>query len=42
MSLTVAAMGAEGESILKDSSCVSKTYPLFFDDMKKIGANIET
>ncbi len=41
MSLTVAALGAEGDSIINGAEAVSKSYPLFFADLKKLGARIE-
>lgn len=41
MSLAVAALAAEGETCIRDVTCVSKTYPQFFEDFKKLGADIE-
>lgn len=40
MALTVAALGAKGESIVEDIACVAKSYPAFCADMQKLGANI--
>lgn len=40
MSLTVAALGAEGESVILKTECASKTYPNFKEHMKALGANI--
>ncbi len=36
MALTIAALGAEGKSKIKGSKCVSKSYPGFFEDLKKV------
>ncbi|MBN2666656.1 MAG: 3-phosphoshikimate 1-carboxyvinyltransferase [Bacteroidales bacterium] len=40
MAEAVAALGASGPVHIKDSHCVGKSYPLFFDDLRKIGAVI--
>lgn len=40
MSLSVAAMGAEGTSTIEGVECVAKTYPKFKEHMKALGANI--
>lgn len=40
MAAAVAALGAEGTVYIKDSHCVGKSYPLFFDDLRKIGAAV--
>ena len=40
MSLTIAALGAEGESIIQGSECASKTYPHFKKHLQKLGATI--
>jgi len=40
MSLAVAGMGATGETIIDEVSCVAKTYPTFLSDFTHIGANI--
>jgi len=40
MAEAVAALGAEGVVIIKDSHCVTKSYPGFFDDLRKMGAII--
>lgn len=42
MALTVAGMVAEGSTKIKRAECVKKTYPNFYSDLKKIGANIKT
>lgn len=40
MAAAVAALGASGTVYIKDSHCVGKSYPLFFDDLRKTGAVI--
>ena len=42
MALSVAAMQAEGESVIEGVDAVKKTYPSFLEDFKKLGANIES
>lgn len=41
MSLTVAALGATSKSSVLDTDVVSKTFPTFFEEMKKLGANLK-
>lgn len=41
MALTMAALGARSESLLHGIECTHKSYPSFFEDLKKIGAKIE-
>jgi 3-phosphoshikimate 1-carboxyvinyltransferase len=38
MAAAVAALGASGTIFIKDSHCIVKSYPGFFDDLKKVGA----
>ena len=38
MALAVAALGAEGRVYIRDSQCVAKSYPEFFDDLRQLGA----
>jgi len=38
MAAAVAALGAEGTVYIKDSHCIAKSYPGFFDDLKLTGA----
>lgn len=38
MALAVAGLGAESKISIKDSHCVAKSYPGFFDDLRSIGA----
>jgi 3-phosphoshikimate 1-carboxyvinyltransferase len=39
MALFIAALAANGHSIIHDTRSVSKSYPLFFSDMKLLGCN---
>ncbi|HVT62080.1 MAG TPA: 3-phosphoshikimate 1-carboxyvinyltransferase [Legionellaceae bacterium] len=41
MALAIAALRAEGETIIKEVACVEKSYPGFAQSMQKIGAYIE-
>lgn len=41
MALSVAAMGAEGETTIAGTECVEKTYPHFARDFRNCGASIE-
>lgn len=41
MSLAIAAMAAEGETIINNAEAAAVTYPDFVRDFQKIGANIE-
>jgi 3-phosphoshikimate 1-carboxyvinyltransferase len=41
MSLAIAALSAEGNSIINGAEAVSKSYPQFFAELKKLGAKIE-
>jgi len=38
MALAVASLGAEGQVYIRDSQCVAKSYPGFFDDLRLLGA----
>jgi 3-phosphoshikimate 1-carboxyvinyltransferase len=40
MALAVAALGAEGETVIKDSECVKKSYPEFFDALRSLGVDV--
>ena len=40
MSLTAAALGAQGETTISSVECVSKTFPTFVRDFNALGANI--
>lgn len=41
MSLTVAALGAKGESTIGPVECVAKTFPTFLKDFSHLGVKIE-
>lgn len=41
MSLSVAAMGAEGSSTIEGVECVAKTYPNFKEHMEALGVNFQ-
>ena len=41
MSLAIAALFAEGDSVINGAEAVSKSYPQFFADLKKLGAKTE-
>jgi 3-phosphoshikimate 1-carboxyvinyltransferase len=40
LALAVAALGATGQVTISGAECVAKSYPEFFADLKKIGAEI--
>lgn len=40
MACSIAALGAHGESVIENAEAVSKSYPDFFDDLAKLGAEI--
>lgn len=40
MAAAVAALGASDTVFIKDSHCIVKSYPGFFDDLRKVGAII--
>ncbi len=37
MATAVAALGASGKVSIRDSQCIAKSYPGFFDDLKSLG-----
>jgi 3-phosphoshikimate 1-carboxyvinyltransferase len=41
MAGAVAALVAEGETVIENAECVSKSYPEFFNDLRKIGVEVE-
>ncbi len=41
MSLTIAALGAKGETFVTPVACVSKTFPTFVRSFNALGANIQ-
>ena len=40
MAVAVAALGSEGRVFIRDSQCVAKSYPGFFDDLRQLGAAV--
>jgi 3-phosphoshikimate 1-carboxyvinyltransferase len=40
MAVAVAALGASGKVSIRDSQCVAKSYPGFFDDLRHLGAKV--
>lgn len=41
MAEAVAALGAKGKVFIKDSHCIAKSYPDFFNDLKRLGATVD-
>jgi 3-phosphoshikimate 1-carboxyvinyltransferase len=41
MACAVAALRAEGDMIIEEAQAVKKSYPDFYDDLKKLGAGID-
>jgi 3-phosphoshikimate 1-carboxyvinyltransferase len=40
MACSIAALGAEGETTIKEAECVRKSYPRFFTDLRLLGADV--
>jgi len=40
MGCVVAGLNAEGGTVIENSECVKKSYPEFFDDVKRLGGDI--
>jgi 3-phosphoshikimate 1-carboxyvinyltransferase len=40
MACAVAALGAEGETVIDNAECVKKSYPRFFLDLQSLGAEL--
>ena len=40
MVCAVAALGAKGETKIQNSECVKKSYPMFFEDLRSLGAEV--
>jgi 3-phosphoshikimate 1-carboxyvinyltransferase len=40
MACAVAALRAEGKTIIRNAECVKKSYPTFFIDLSGLGANV--
>lgn len=41
MATAIAALGADGPVYIKDSHSIAKSYPGFFEDLRKIGATVK-
>lgn len=41
MALSLAGLIADGETVIDEAESINKTFPDYFDSMKKLGANIE-
>jgi len=41
MSLAIAALGAKGCSTIDNTICISKTYPTFIQDLRRLGVTIQ-
>ena len=41
MSLAIAGLGAEGETVISSVACVAKTFPSFLRDFQGLGADIK-
>jgi 3-phosphoshikimate 1-carboxyvinyltransferase len=41
MAFAVLALVSEGETIIQDAECVSKSFPSFWGEMKQLGVNLE-
>jgi 3-phosphoshikimate 1-carboxyvinyltransferase len=40
MACAIAALGATGETRIRDAECVRKSYPHFFSDLRLLGVNV--
>ncbi|MBS7644378.1 3-phosphoshikimate 1-carboxyvinyltransferase [Candidatus Bathyarchaeota archaeon] len=40
MACAVAALGAEGITVIRDSQCINKSYPKFVQDLRNLGAKV--
>jgi 3-phosphoshikimate 1-carboxyvinyltransferase len=40
MACAVAAVGAQGETKIRDAECVKKSYPRFFKDLSSLGVDV--
>lgn len=38
MTLATAALGATGETVIRDIACIRKTFPHFVSEMENVGA----
>jgi 3-phosphoshikimate 1-carboxyvinyltransferase len=42
MALTLAGLWAEGETLIDEAESIHKTYPRFFDEIKRLGGQVES
>ena len=40
MALSVAAIGAKDQLVIRGAECVSKSYPNFFEDLRLLGVEV--
>lgn len=40
MAVAVASLKAEGRTHIRDSHCIAKSYPAFFDDLRQVGVEV--
>ena len=40
MACAVAALRAEGETVIQNAECVRKSYPQFFNDLRRLGVDV--
>ena len=40
MACAIAALGAEGETVIHNAECVQKSYPSFFNDLQSLGVDL--
>ena len=41
MALAIAALMAEGESVIEDTACISDSFPGFVEILQELGAEID-
>jgi len=41
MALTLSGLCTDGETVVRDVECASVSYPAFFDDILRLGADID-
>ncbi|MDD1776385.1 MAG: 3-phosphoshikimate 1-carboxyvinyltransferase [Candidatus Methanomethylicus sp.] len=41
MACAILALASEGDTLIRNADCVSKSYPSFFNDLKQLGADVE-
>jgi 3-phosphoshikimate 1-carboxyvinyltransferase len=40
MAVAITSLGATGRVYIRDSQCIAKSYPGFFDDLRHLGAMV--